>query len=215
MIYEILKNIKTKSAFFFFFSSFSGRHISIYFQAELLLEKLFQSKAGASRLKYPTSRRKLFISGRYSMGFGGEEHRKSHWGFPLDSCPGRVTADAWGELPAKSLSAPLVVGKQRPQEKKKRYLNSTSLHVNDVQSYWCRKILWPWNFELQNQTIFLKQGRFLAASTNKYVGLWGSLEGLDAGCPGCSQSLLGCGKVAEGCPGCGIKTGGTQGLEQL
>lgn len=96
------------------------------------------------------------------------------------------------------------MGKQNPQEK--RYLNSTNQYVNVIQSYWCRKILWPWNSELQDQSVFLNQGRFLADSTNIFLGLWDSLEGLDAGCPGCSKALLGCGNVAEGCPGCGIKT---------
>lgn len=162
-----VKTLGPKSAFFL--SRFWVRQISKCFPAELLLKKLFQSKAGASKLKYPTSSRQIFISGRYPMGFGGKSTgratKASLW-TPALAGSQTMFGQSCLQRASRSLSAPLVVGKHRPQEK--RYLNSTNLRVNCIQSYWCRKILWPWNSKLQNQSIFLKQGRFLADSTNIY-----------------------------------------------
>lgn len=138
----------------------------------------------------------------------GKATKASLWTPALEGSQ-EMLGDSYQPRASRNVSAPSVLGKQRPQEK--RYLNSLNLHVNGVQSYWWRKILWPWNSELHNQCIFLNQGRFLADSTNICLGLWDSLEGLDSGCPGCSKSLLGCGNMAEGCPGRGIKT--VEGLE--
>lgn len=141
------------------------------------------------------------------MGFGGKSTgrvtKASLW-TPALAGSQQMLVDSHQQRASKSLSAPLVVGRGL---KKKWYLNFTNLQVNGVQSYWGRKILWPWNSKLQNQSIFLNQGRLLAARTNKYLGsyLRDSLEGLDARCLGCRQFLLGYGNVAEGCPGWGIK----------
>lgn len=137
---EQKKHIRAKICIFF--SQFSVRQISKCFQAELLLEKLFQSKTEASRPKYATSSRQIFISGRYPMGFGGKstgEATKGSLWTPALAGSQQVLGQSYQQRASKSLSAPLVVGKQRPQEK--RYLNSTNLQVNGIQSYWCRKVL--------------------------------------------------------------------------
>lgn len=78
------------------------------------------------------------------MGFCGESTGRatqaSLW-TPALAGSQQMLGEGYQQRASRSLSAPLVMGKQRPPEK--RYLNSTNLHVNVVQSSWCRKTLWP------------------------------------------------------------------------